>query len=326
LIGKEAYTLCFDRERRLWVATDAGLFEATAPYAHFVRVGAIPSARIWAVAEGSDGTLWAGGADGLFAFSGGRWRNFRRVDRLSNLDVLSLGVGADGTMWVGYYYGGGIDRVHLRPDGLAVEKGVQRPGSDGMIYFLDSDASGRIWAGTQHGVDVWDGFHWSHYGMGDGLVWSDCNLNGFAAEPDGTVWIGTSGGLSRFKPRSRHGPEAPLKVVFTRLAMGREWDSVSFPVGGGQPGLDRDHAKGVAVRRFGSGSLPAGGRSPGQQRSVERTRGGVRLPHSHSLVPFVVVLCGLRAGSFADRHGHRPIPDGGDEKKGARSPPADEGA
>jgi diguanylate cyclase (GGDEF)-like protein len=221
LIGKEAYTLCFDRERRLWVATDAGLFEATAPYAHFVRVGAIPSARIWAVAEGSDGTLWAGGADGLFAFSGGRWRNFRRVDRLSNLDVLSLGVGADGTMWVGYYYGGGIDRVHLRPDGLAVEKGVQRPGSDGMIYFLDSDASGRIWAGTQHGVDVWDGFHWSHYGMGDGLVWSDCNLNGFAAEPDGTVWIGTSGGLSRFKPRSRHGPEAPLKVVFTRLAMGR---------------------------------------------------------------------------------------------------------
>ncbi len=32
LIGKSAYTLRFDREKRLWIATDAGLFMANAPY------------------------------------------------------------------------------------------------------------------------------------------------------------------------------------------------------------------------------------------------------------------------------------------------------
>jgi PAS domain S-box-containing protein len=56
--------------------------------------------------------------------------------------------------------------------------------------------------------------------MSDGLVWNDCNLNGFAQEPDGTVWIGTSGGLSQFKPRAHLSPEVPIEVVFTKLVMG----------------------------------------------------------------------------------------------------------
>jgi diguanylate cyclase (GGDEF)-like protein len=67
---------------------------------------------------------------------------------------------------------------------------------------------------------MWDGARWSHFGMSDGLVWDNCNLNAFGEEPDGTVWIGTSGGLSRFKPRPRSSIEAPIMVVFTTLSMG----------------------------------------------------------------------------------------------------------
>jgi hypothetical protein len=67
---------------------------------------------------------------------------------------------------------------------------------------------------------MWDGSHWGHYDARDGLAWDDCNLNAFAEEADGTVWIGTSGGLSRFKPRRYRTPEAPPEVVFTKLFMG----------------------------------------------------------------------------------------------------------
>jgi diguanylate cyclase (GGDEF)-like protein len=214
-----ASTLYFDRERRLWVGTDTGLFMATAPYKRFVRVSQVPLSFIWTIAEGSDGTVWAGGAAGLFSFSGGRWRRFSRADGLSDQDVLSLGAGADGTIWVGYR-SGGIDRVHPRANGLAVDKEVQRPGTNGLVYFLGFDALGQLWAGTEHGVDVWNGAHWSHYDAGDGLVWNDCNLNAFAAEPDGAVWIGTSGGLSLFRPRPRLLPAEALRVVFTSLLMG----------------------------------------------------------------------------------------------------------
>ena len=222
LTAKAAYTVRFDHERRLWVATEAGLFVARPPYARFVRVDELPPTRFWAIVQGTDGTVWAGGAEGLYALSGGHWRNFKQADGLSNLEVLSLGAAANGTVWVGYRFGGGIDRAQLRNESLAVEKGVQRPGTDGLVYFFEFDSLGRLWVGTEHGVDVWDGSKWSHYDMNDGLVWNDCNLNGFAAQSDGTVWIGTSGGLTRFKSLPNSTPALPLRLVFTQLLMGRK--------------------------------------------------------------------------------------------------------
>ena len=221
LTGTEPYTLRFDHQQRLWAATEAGLFVANAPYTKFSQVNELPSKRFFSIAEGRDGTIWTGGPEGLFSLADGRWKNFHRADGLSSNAVLALGADPDGAIWVGYQFGGGIDRVHLRAGALNVEKNVQRQGSSGLIYFLDFDAAGRLWAGTEHGVDVWNGSRWSHFDTGDGLTWNDCDLNGFAAEPDGTVWIGTAGGLSRFKPLPRLVSPLPIEVVFTRLVMGK---------------------------------------------------------------------------------------------------------
>jgi diguanylate cyclase (GGDEF)-like protein len=222
LLGKAAYTLRFDRENRLWAATEAGLFMAYPPYDKFSRITELPATRIWAIAEGSDGTVWAGGVGGLYEFTAGRWKNLTRVDGLSNTEVLSLGAGPNGAIWVGYRFGGGIDRVNPGAGSVRIEKGIQRSGSNGLVYFLDFDRMGRLWAGTERGVDIWDGARWSHYDVNDGLAWDDCNLNAFAEEPDGTVWIGTSGGLSRFRPLRRHISDAPLAVVFTGITNGQK--------------------------------------------------------------------------------------------------------
>jgi Y_Y_Y domain/Two component regulator propeller len=220
LVGKAAYPLRFDHQGRLWVATEAGLFVAPTPYEKFSHITEVPFTRIWAIAEGVDGTLWVGGAGGLFAYTSGHWENFTTADGLANQEVLAVGTRLDGTMCIGYRFGGEIDRGHLRSDRLIVEKKVQRPGTDGLVYFLESDAFGRMWVETAHGVDMWDGFRWAHYDMTDALALNDCNLNAFAAEPNGTVWIGTSGGLARFKVRPRLTPAVAPKVVFTKLVMG----------------------------------------------------------------------------------------------------------
>lgn len=221
LTGKNVYDLRIDRENRLWAATEAGLFMAESPYRRFSRIAELPATRTWAVVQGSDGTVWTGGDSGLFALVAGRWKSFTRDSGLSNTEVLSLGAGPNGVIWVGYQFGGGIDRIHPQAGAMVIEKNVQRPGADGMIYFLEYDSNGRLWVGTQHGVDVWDGLRWAHYDMNDGLVWDDCDTNGFAQGPDGAIWIGTSGGLSRFKPLQRQGSSAPLRVVFSRLAVGQ---------------------------------------------------------------------------------------------------------
>jgi diguanylate cyclase (GGDEF)-like protein len=218
-----AFTLRFDRERRLWVAAEAGLFMAQPPYRQFTRVNEIPPGRMWALNEGKDGVLWAGGAGGLSQLKGNLWRTWGHADGLSNQEVLSLGMGPDGVLWVGYSYGGGIDRVHPTATGVTIERGVQRKGTMGIVYFLSFDTSGRLWAGTDHGVDMWNGQYWSHFDVSDGLAWDDCDLNAFAQEPGtDTVWIGTSGGLSRFSPRPHGVSNAPVQVVFTRLSMGQE--------------------------------------------------------------------------------------------------------
>jgi diguanylate cyclase (GGDEF)-like protein len=217
---RSVFELRFDHQHRLWVGTDGGLFVAEAPYEKFTSVPELPTVRVRAIVEGSDGTTWAGGIGGLFSYSGGQWKHWTKADGLRDQQVLSLGVGAQGTIWVAYRFVSGMDRVQLRPNGLAVEQHVERSASDAIVYFIEPDTLGHMWAGTDHGVDMWDGARWSHYGMSDGLVWDNCSQNAFAAEPDGTVWIGTSGGLSRFKPSLRKSPETPIKVVFSELLMG----------------------------------------------------------------------------------------------------------
>ena len=156
-MGKAAYTLRFDREQRLWAATEAGLFVATPPYLRFSKVDELPSSRFWAVVEATDGTMLAGGADGLFGYAAGHWKNYTPADGLSNREVISLAAGADGRVWIGYRHGGGIDRIRLSGGKVAIEKAIQRPGTDGIVYFLEFDAAGRLWAGTERGVDIWDG-------------------------------------------------------------------------------------------------------------------------------------------------------------------------
>jgi diguanylate cyclase (GGDEF)-like protein len=220
LSAKDAYTLRFDRLHRLWVTTEAGLFVSTPPYERFSRITELPANRFWAVAEASDGTIWAGGDGGLFDCVNGVWKNLP-ADGMSNKEVSALGAGADGIMWVGYRLGGGIDRLQPSASGMKIDKGINRPGTTGLIYFLDFDAQGRLWAGTERGVDTWDGTRWDHYDIRDGLSWDDCDLHGFAAEANGTVWIGTSGGLSSFKSHPRNSLEMPPEVVFTHLITGR---------------------------------------------------------------------------------------------------------
>ncbi len=219
--GRLAFTIRFDHQQRLWVATEAGLFVSQPPYRSFTRIAELPGTWFWTVTEGADGTIWAGGVDGLFSFASGRWQHWNRDNGLTNQAVVAIGADRDASVWVGYQHGGGIDHVRLTAQVLKVQNGVQRPGSDGLIYFLNFDRSGHLWAGTERGVDVWDGQRWGHYDTTDGLIWDDCDIGGFAQAADGSLWFGTSGGLAHFRPNLQDTVAAGPGVVFTDLRIGQ---------------------------------------------------------------------------------------------------------
>ena len=41
---------------------------------------------------------------------------------------------------------------------------------------------------------------WRHYGREDGLIWDDTDGLAIHTDSEGRVWVGTSGGLSRYTP------------------------------------------------------------------------------------------------------------------------------
>ncbi len=230
LSNKMVHALRFDRHKQLWVATDSGIYRAEPPYTRFSQIREFGAGRFWALVIAGNGAVWAGGEDGLFAYSGHNLKRWTHADGLSNQEVFAVALGPDGSVWTGYRFGGGIDRLIKTATGMKIEAGVQRRGSDGLIYFLDFDSRGRLWAGTERGVDMWNGARWVHYSTEDGLAWNDCNLNGFAETADGAIWIGTGGGLSRFKPRPHLEPKTEFNVVFTALRSGqREISAMENP-------------------------------------------------------------------------------------------------
>ena len=221
LAGEYPASLVVDRSQRVWAATELGLFVAQPSQKRFEHVDGVPSVRCWAVAETPDGEILAGTANGLFWLSGGRWRRISMADGLRHDLILAINASKPHEIWVGYWFSGTVTRIRVDGERLSMTHYGREAGLRGeLTYFLGFDARGQLWAGTDQGVKSWDGEHWKQYDQNDGLIWNDCDLGAFAAGPDGAVWLGTSSGLSRFKPSRVKRQAQPPSAVFTRLILG----------------------------------------------------------------------------------------------------------
>ncbi|MGO9274210.1 MAG: response regulator [Terriglobia bacterium] len=223
LAGLMPFSLALDREHQIWAATDRGLFVAKLSEKRFRRVEEVPTVRCLAVAAGPDGEILVGSTVGLFRRAGSRWRQITTVDGLRHDNVITAAVHGPNEIWVGYMFTGTVTRIQTDGDHLSMTHYGSDQGLRGeLTYFVGFDARGRLWTGTDQGVWVRDGERWDQYDKNDGLIWNDCDHNGFAAESDGTVWIGTSGGLARFKSGTVTRQVRPPTVAFTRLTLGKD--------------------------------------------------------------------------------------------------------
>ncbi len=177
------------------------------------------------VREAPDGSLWVGTLDGLFILRDGRWRRYTTQEGLADNAVLAVEFGPKGQIWLVYQFSHGLSRVlesggRLRFERVGVEVGYPSL----QVYFARYDALGKLWVGTDRGIGIFDGRYWTQYRRGDGPIWDDCDTDAFAAEPDGTVWIGTSAGLSRFQEKAGKIDRGAPVTVITEAKLG----SVTF--------------------------------------------------------------------------------------------------
>jgi signal transduction histidine kinase/CheY-like chemotaxis protein/ligand-binding sensor domain-containing protein len=217
---------CFDHEGRLWLATSSGLFVATQPTAsaHFEFVPGSPKG-LWDVAEDKRGALFATTAHGLWRYGNGHWLRYGKKDGLLSDSTYVIAVAPDGALWLRHRYDGIVERVTFDGERVASVSEIKPDGVPTELTALHGfDSLGRYWQGTPNGLSMLAdpaGYlaaarnpgaaketakkAWRHFTTEDGLISNDCDGEAFWADEDGSIWIGTSGGLSHYSPH-----ESPL--------------------------------------------------------------------------------------------------------------------
>jgi ligand-binding sensor domain-containing protein len=143
------------------------------------------------------GEVWVGTEGGLLRYDLMRDAVVAKYDTTNGLlsnNVISLDPAPDGGLWVGTH-GGGL--VHIGTDGTWVRHSVPEL-ADPFVYRTLADARGNgYWVATWSGLSHFDGTAWKSYTTRDGLA--DDWVYAMAQDPDGTLWLGTEGGVSRLK-------------------------------------------------------------------------------------------------------------------------------
>jgi signal transduction histidine kinase/ligand-binding sensor domain-containing protein/CheY-like chemotaxis protein len=221
-------TIAVDPQNRVWAGTTNGLYLAVSRGGslRFERQ-TLPSERQTEFVETSlvdrKGRLWVGGWGGLLRLEGGQWTRLTTADGLLHDRVSKLAEAQDGSLWVGYAEPVGVSQLafegsHPRWRHFSSKDGLR----SGKIYFIGCDRRGWTWFGSDQGVDFLDGSLWRHLDRTDGLIWDDTNANAFLADADGSVWIGSSRGMSHLRIPATGLPARPVSapVLVTSAALG----------------------------------------------------------------------------------------------------------
>jgi ligand-binding sensor domain-containing protein/signal transduction histidine kinase len=178
-----------DRQGRIWVGTDDGLFVLRGD--RMVRVDntdALPLLAVHAIYEDRDGGLWIGGSR-LFHWKDQQATEYKLGGKGSQNRVKSILETYDGTIWVGTV--SGLKRM---PPGGSSFTSVRKIA--GTIRFLRETSDGTLWIGTiGRGLDVYQNGRVLRITAPDALP-SNTLLNLYE-DQERNIWIGTQGGMLR---------------------------------------------------------------------------------------------------------------------------------
>ena len=147
-----------DREGRLWIGTQKGLFLQQAPHQPLIPVldkpvlyGDLPGSWVWKILPGREGGLWFALFDGGVAYLAPGWDGMSRYthvpddpDSLRDSMATAVARARDGQVWVGER-GGRVDK--LEPSTGHVLHVVS--GLRGDVVGMTEDADHNLWVATK---------------------------------------------------------------------------------------------------------------------------------------------------------------------------------
>ena len=213
-----------DAHGTIWLACSGGGLAA------FRDAGAAPGV------SASGGDAAAAPASSAATSTGGpsappRVRAWTAAEGLPSENLYGLFAARDGEVWVGT---GGSGLVRFRPTAdlaqpLAFTRFGPESGIDARAVFaIRENSGGRLWLGTTAGVYHFDpradggrGRVLRHFDRSSGLVSKDTSTgNSLALDDRGRVWIGFSGGITRYDPALEEPPLPPPRTTVERVSLG----------------------------------------------------------------------------------------------------------
>jgi len=208
-----------DSRKELWVSVYSGgvhrLDAATEKWIHFRHDPADPTGLaddiVASLYEDREGNLWACSNSGLCRFDRqkGKFvkiRHFGGVDSPEADIVYSILEDRKkaGVYWIGSYTKG-LYRWDSKTDAWTNwghDPGDPQSLSDNLVNTIAYDAQGRLWAGTNNGLDRLEGDHFIqyYYNPADRKGLSSSAITRIFVDSRGGLWIATrSGGLDRYE-------------------------------------------------------------------------------------------------------------------------------
>ncbi|WP_168184679.1 diguanylate cyclase [Oleiagrimonas sp. MCCC 1A03011] len=200
----------FDAQGRLWFGTHGSLWriddvDAPQPQVRREETGLPEDTRYMGAASATGGGLWFATSRGLLRFRQGRFERMRTVTPMPEGGFADVARTGDGRLWLAPVAGGLYWTHPDRPGALHLHSVNDALLQHSLVYSLAVDRSGQLWVSSADGLDRYDGGDWRRYDRNDGLVWDDMSAHAFHQDRDGSIWFGTSGGVSHLlHPQRRH--------------------------------------------------------------------------------------------------------------------------
>ncbi len=208
-------SLFLDKDGILWVGTLDGLFRVEAESRQNLDLPSsltgkdFSSSFVYSIYQDLQGVMWFTNSEGLYRWhpQNGRFQQYRHDptdgSSLSAAFPRALFTDESGTLWVGSS-GEGLNRFdpwqrkfqHVQ----AGESGL----SSNEVWTFAEDKKGRLWIGTDRGLDRWDRVdnNWAyfHAAADDAEDWLQGGVYALRQAQDETFWLVTDQGLARFDP------------------------------------------------------------------------------------------------------------------------------
>lgn len=157
----------------------------------------LPANKIRSLLQTRDGYLWIGNVHALVRFDGVRFTTFDPENTPELRGHRSIGrclyEDPDGRLWIGTE-NGLLCRAADRFVTFAGELELR----DEKLHAIAGRRAGELWIGAERGLARWDGHQ---------VQWIELpgihRVLSLAAAPDGTLWIGSPGAVTRYDPQTR---------------------------------------------------------------------------------------------------------------------------